>query len=794
MDDTAQRSLLLWVQSFHEKLATDVQISSLEDLCDGVFLSKIMHHIDAEYVNLEQINEQPGGNWALKSNNLKTLLRAVELFYTDELGQICHADELVDPLLIAKENDVHEVSKLTELLLGCAVQCPNKSEYIHPIMQMGPSEQASLMHAIENLMHRFQPTSPGGVSNASRRNSMAHGASFDEIASPSSSASVSAIATGGSNEALAAQLAQALERSSSMELRYLDMEREKRELTERFERTLTEHRELADKYSALESERDQLRSERQNTLTRDNKKIQQIVDNEVHALQMQMEEKDLELNRVKRESGERLMMLENEVRRQADELDISRSKLGTLNKLEASVTKYKKKLEEMNSLRGQVRELETLNAQYLDKVVDLESTIKTMPGLKSLVEKYKNQVVELETANVQASSNLNVKEQKIRRLQEELDSALGGKEFLESQVEELRTQLSSMQYRESTDDAMAAGESSAVNGGGLSADMLLGRDSVSGLKERVARLERENAELKSGNADAGQAELANDLDMAIKAKESLQVSLFQMQKQNDQLSEDLRNTRIQNEQQQQMLAQLQQTHAQTQPQQQVQAQWQNAPGGPEPMQVSNDITVREGAAAAGTAGFATPAALEAGVAMGPGGAMQAPVPTPGSVVVTSSNNALSSAQIAEYQDKLEKLEIEAEAVDSLRATVTELTKRLKEKESVINELSEQRAKLENYTKKTLHAVQTKYMVAVSSHRNQINEKQERVDFLEKKMKEIRASYSREQALMMSSFYEIGTEMQRRTMMPQGPVTGAPGAGSWLANKRTEERAKRRQGA
>lgn len=177
----------------------------------------------------------------------------------------------------------------------------------------------------------------------------------------------------------------------------------------------------------------------------------------------------------------------------------------------------------------------------------------------------------------------------------------------------------------------------------------------------------------------------------------------------------------------------------------------------------------------------------------------------------------------------------------MRVTVAELTNRLKDKESVINELSEQRAKLENYTKKTLHAVQTKYMVAVSSHRNQINEKQERVDLLEKKLKEIRTSYSREQALMMSSFYEvsrclcvvcvrlshvacrrvvswcrgvvcqhenveenifsraypsfllsscsqIGTEMQRRTMLPQNQ---AQGAGSWLASKRTEERAKRR---
>ncbi|KAF1328717.1 hypothetical protein FI667_g6506, partial [Globisporangium splendens] len=132
---------------------------------------------------------------------------------------------------------------------------------------------------------------------------------------------------------------------------------------------------------------------------------------------------------------------------------------------------------------------------------------------------------------------------------------------------------------------------------------------------------------------------------------------------------------------------------------------------------------------------------------------------------------------------------DAEIVDSMRVTVAELTNRLKDKESIINEIAEQRAKLENYTKKTLHAVQTKYMVAVSSHRNQINEKQERVDLLEKKLKEIRASYSREQALMMSSFYEIGTEMQRRTMLPQGQAQGA--GSSWLASKRTEERAKRR---
>lgn len=480
----------------------------------------LLHDSDPEYLNIELINEQAAGNWALKASNLKTLLRGVELYYHEELGQLCEANELIDTHLIAKENDIHEVAKLAELILGCAVQCPNRSEYIHPIMQMDASEQASMMHLIENIMHRFQLASPGGA-----RSSPAN-SSFSYINHE-----------GESSESLAIQLTHALEKVSSMELKMLDMEREKRELTERFENSIVEKQSWTNKYAALEDERDKLLSERQSTLTRDNKKIQQIVEGEIHALTLQLEEKNEELQRVKRESTERLMVLENEVRRQADELDISRSKLGQLAKLESSVSKYKKKLEEMNSLRNQVKDLEIHNAQYLDKVLDLESTVKTMPTLKALVERYKNQVVDLETANVEAVSNNQVKDQKIRRLQEELDNALGGKEFLESQVEELRSQLSSVQHN-------GHDEASSI-GGGFSADVLLGRESGSSMREKIARLERENAQLKSGEENAQEAHLASELDMALKSKEALQFSLLQLKNENEELNEQLRFARQQ---------------------------------------------------------------------------------------------------------------------------------------------------------------------------------------------------------------------------------------------------------
>ncbi|KAJ0397729.1 hypothetical protein P43SY_007197 [Pythium insidiosum] len=705
MDDeaAAERSLLLWIQSFEDQVACPTRVRTLQDLADGVFLSHVMHQIDPEYLQLDQINEHAAGNWALKANNLKTLLRAIELYYHDELGQVCETEELIDSNRIAKGDDVKEICRLVELLLGCAVQCPNKSEYIHPIMQMEASEQASMMHMIENLMHRFQLASPqhGGGRGSLTNNS------FDATATP---------------EVLQAQLAQALEKASQMELRVLDMEREKRELTERFENVLAERQNLAGKYAILEAERDKLVGERQATLTRDNKKIQQIVEGEIHALTVQLEEKKDELVRVKRESTERMMMLENEVRRQADELDISRSKISQLGKLEASVTKYKKKIEEMNALRTQVKDLEAHNAQYLDKVLDLESTVKTIPALKVLVEKYKNQVVELETANVEAASNNQIKEQKIRRLQEELDSALGGKEFLENQVDELRAQIASLHHHAGHDDVDATAMDVAAMGlngtphqfgsnesafgvagsrasgssypgdhaasGGYSADFVLGADSMASLKERIARLERENLDLKRGGVQMDDSHLASELDLALKAKESLQATLFDLKQQNQQLQEELEA-------------------------------------------LKQAVTSSGGLSSADTSADAPNAT--------------------GSSPTKSA--AATNGKIAEYEERITQMQVDVEAVESMRATVTELTNRLKEKESVINELSEQRAKLENYTKKTLHAVQTKYMVAVSSHRNQINEKQERIEFLEKKMKDMRTSCSREQALMMSAFYE-----------------------------------------
>lgn len=55
----------------------------------------------------------------------------------------------------------------------------------------------------------------------------------------------------------------------------------------------------------------------------------------------------------------------------------------------------------------------------------------------------------------------------------------------------------------------------------------------------------------------------------------------------------------------------------------------------------------------------------------------------------------------------------------------------------VNNLQTDKEKLESYTKKTLHKFQDKYMVAISHCKQQISEKNEKIDYLEVKREEKR---------------------------------------------------------
>ena len=75
-----------------------------------------------------------------------------------------------------------------------------------------------------------------------------------------------------------------------------------------------------------------------------------------------------------------------------DELDVMRTKLANMSKLEAQIVKYKKREESMSEIRDQMAQLETQNQEYLDKMLNMEAEVETIPLLKRQIEEKQSQV------------------------------------------------------------------------------------------------------------------------------------------------------------------------------------------------------------------------------------------------------------------------------------------------------------------------------------------------------------------------------------------------------------------
>jgi len=125
-------------------------------------------------------------NWVLRKANIKLLLANVAAFYSEELNIACdtahinigtsrppphnshlllemhsgrsyqHDNDLAVAELLVKNEDSAEMINLIELILGAAIECENKKEYIQNIMLLDETSQRILMLFIERVL---QPSS-----------------------------------------------------------------------------------------------------------------------------------------------------------------------------------------------------------------------------------------------------------------------------------------------------------------------------------------------------------------------------------------------------------------------------------------------------------------------------------------------------------------------------------------------------------------------------------------------------------------------------------------------------------
>ncbi|XP_040456892.1 protein Daple isoform X1 [Falco naumanni] len=151
-----QSPLVTWVKTFGALGSGDEDnLGVYMDLVDGVVLNKIMLQIDPRPTN-QRVNKHVNNDTYLRVQNLTILVRNIKTYYQEVLQQLIVMN-LPNVLMIGKDplsgKSMDEIKKLLLLVLGCAVQCERKEEFIERIKQLDIETQAAIVSHIQEVTH-----------------------------------------------------------------------------------------------------------------------------------------------------------------------------------------------------------------------------------------------------------------------------------------------------------------------------------------------------------------------------------------------------------------------------------------------------------------------------------------------------------------------------------------------------------------------------------------------------------------------------------------------------------------
>ena len=442
--------------------------------------------------------------------------------------------------------------------------------------------------------------------------------------------------------------------------------------------------------------------------------------------------------------------MQQTTRQLADELDIANEKIQALEKTELALSKAKQRLGEMGNLKAQVKELEEQNTEYMEKMLQQEATVNvTVPQLKSQVERYKNKVVDLDSALTGKSARIMAQEKDIGKLKEQIMELTKKKNSLHDQLDNAQLEIEQLK-----DEAADAGFGPSTGGVGGSAED----------KETIARLERQVKALRmmtkkaeasggvGGSTKSGSSEdinaLRDELDDAVRSKNRFQEELVSSKNRIAELEQKL-----------------------TEGNNSTGEATTKVPSSPPPSTKMMDrLKARN-------------------------------------EKLSKHNNELKRelmdleqkiAEMTEAQNSDEAANMAA-LLEEKDAVVKQLKDTLKEKETVCNQLSLEKGKLETYVKQALKATKMKYKVAAQSLKDSLAKKEEtivqlsnKVEVLSRNREHMKQQHRTEERLVMSALYEVGLEMQRRMVTNGGVSSNVSGPSSsnmssWLNKRRAQKR-------
>ncbi|XP_048042614.1 protein Hook homolog 3 isoform X2 [Megalobrama amblycephala] len=499
-------SLLTWIQTF----GVEAPCSTVDELTSGLAMAQVLQKIDVIYFTdawISRIKADVGDNWRLKISNLKKILKGILDYNHEILGQQINDFTLPDVSLIAEHSDAAELGRMLQLILGCAVNCEQKQEYIQTIMMMEESVQHVVMTAIQELMSKETPVSAGNDSYVDLDRQLKKTvedlndalATKEEIAQRCHELDMQVAALQEEKSSLLAEnqvLMERLNQSDSIEdlnspagRRHLQLQTQLEQLQEEtFRTSALDESQLSWHCLPLPSQLPRWRLE----AAKDDYRIR-------------CEELEKELLEV-RGQNEELTSLAEEAQSLKDEMDVLRHSSDKVSKLEGQVEAYKKKLEDLGDLRRQVKLLEEKNTSYMQNTVTLEEDLRKANAARGQLETYKRQVVELQNKLSEESKKADKMEFEYKRVKEKVDS-------LQKEKDRMRTERDSLKETIEELKCVKAQESQLTSGlvplcSNEPSDSLAAEIITPEIRERLIRLQHENKMLKLAQEGSDNEQIA----------------------------------------------------------------------------------------------------------------------------------------------------------------------------------------------------------------------------------------------------------------------------------------------
>ncbi|XP_045904665.1 protein Hook homolog 1 isoform X3 [Micropterus dolomieu] len=428
-------------------------------------------------------------------------------YYNEVFAQEISDFPMPDLGLVAEHSDPMQLGRLLQLILGCAVRCERKQEYIQIIMTLEESVQHVVMTAIQELMSK-ETMAPFGAEVSGDLEQQLKKALEDltELLSEKE-------ALAQRCQELDIQVAVLQEERNSL-LAENDVLTDRANQLDTFDDPSTpsgrKHSQLQQHFEALQEENFRLEAAKD--------------DYRIHC-----EELEKQLIEVQHRNDE-LTSLAEESRALKDELDVLRNCSDRVVMLEASVDTYKRKLENLGDLKRQMKLLEENNMTYMQNTVSLEEELRKANAARTQLETYKRQVQELHRKLSEETRRADNLAYEMKKLEEKHETVLKEKERIVVERESLKEINEELRCTQAQQHQLS--QAGMLPSGSPSHDNLAAELIPIEYREKFIRLQHENKMLRVQQEECETEKIA-----------ALQVQLEEAHKTRSELDTDNRLSR-----------------------------------------------------------------------------------------------------------------------------------------------------------------------------------------------------------------------------------------------------------